>query len=721
MTKSTISLWMCAVLLHRVAPFQPLSTGAGRPSFFGVSSAFSRADRKAHHQLFVSIGLGPEQQVGGDDAATTTTKPELVPGVDYEIPNHEEYRTARRSDLDTQCDAWFANLLSSASTTGADDKEYGSAGIPAPLRQAAHSVLTTPVPLVNEVELPVDHPDYTPFVSTRLPWTPLYPAYGLEEFGLPIPRRNAEPWRHFDVVGMIQQDYSLDTPPGQGSWSDQQCATYQASLVASGVWLDDTVCEARLVYIDGKFCPALSKTTDWAYNLRESAVPDTAQERWLSRLTDGFTDELATPVPCNDQLLTSYRNLSKPNHNTGDPTSQFAMNVQQGTACFAALNTIKTEGVAYVQAPAQHNAHLVQQDQVPQPVLIINAATGMAGGTDSPEDEALTTGEKGVAYHPRTLVVAEDGARLSVVQSCVDLSTDNDAVHHASLYNGYSQIFVHGTANVTHSYLEETGGLVTAGVERTDDEYQAGQPLDREVEASRPALKDTHLEAIDVHVMGEDGAYQGAIMSLGGSGHVRIALSVSLLRSRSFASVRGFSLSGGAQRTDMKTNIHHAAQGTSSAQIQKSMVGGRATGAFRGRIRVEQSAQQTDSQQLSRTILLSDKCRAWAIPSLEIIADDVTCTHGATVSDLSEEELFYLRSRGLDRSTARNMLMYAFANDIAECVDPAMIQATAPAPQGNDNDDGVPLNVGLQTRVTERLKNLVPTGDRAMKGEFQSI
>ena len=722
MTKSTISLWMCAVLLHRVAPFQPFSTGAGRPSFFGVSSAFSRADRKAHHQLFVSIGLGPEQQVGGDDAATTTTKPELVPGVDYEIPNHEEYRTARRSDLDTQCDAWFANLLSSASTTGADDKEYGSAGIPAPLRQAAHSVLTTPVPLVNEVELPVDHPDYTPFVSTRLPWTPLYPAYGLEEFGLPIPRRNAEPWRHFDVVGMIQQDYSLDTAPGgQGSWSDQQCATYQASLVASGVWLDDTACEARLVYIDGKFCPALSKTTDWAYNLLESAVPDTAQERWLSRLTDGFTDELATPVPCNDQLLTSYRNLSKPNHNMGDPTSQFAMNVQQGTACFAALNTIKTEGVAYIQAPAQHNADLVPNDTVPQPVLIINAATGMAGGTDSPEGKALSTGEKGVAYHPRTLVVAEDGARLSVVQSCVDLSTDNDAVHHASLYNGYTQILVHGTANVTHSYLEETGGLVTAGVERTDDEYQAGQALDREVEASRPALKDTHLEAIDVHVMGEDGAYQGAIMSLGGSGHVRIALSVSLLRSRSFASVRGFSLSGGAQRTDMKTNIHHAAQGTSSVQIQKSMVGGRATGAFRGRIRVEQSAQQTDSQQLSRTILLSDKCRAWAIPSLEIIADDVTCTHGATVSDLSEEELFYLRSRGLDRSTARNMLMYAFANDIAECVDPAMIQATAPSAEGNDNDDGVPLNVGLQTRVTERLKNLVPTGDRAMKGEFQSI
>ncbi|KAI2499992.1 Uncharacterized protein family (UPF0051) [Fragilaria crotonensis] len=87
-------------------------------------------------------------------------------------------------------------------------------------------------------------------------------------------------------------------------------------------------------------------------------------------------------------------------------------------------------------------------------------------------------------------------------------------------------------------------------------------------------------------------------------------------------------------------------------------------GAFRGRIRVEQSAQQTASNQLSRTIFLSDRCRAWTAPTLEIIADDdVQCTHGATVSDLSEEELFYLRSRRLDLATARNMLMYAYAGD----------------------------------------------------------
>ena len=158
----------------------------------------------------------------------------------------------------------------------------------------------------------------------------------------------------------------------------------------------------------------------------------------------------------------------------------------------------------------------------------------------------------------------------------------------------------------------------------------------------------------------------------------------------------------------MKTNIHHIAQGTTSEQIQKNMIGGRATGAFRGRIRVEQSAQQTDSKQLSRTILLSDRSRAWAVPSLEIIADDVQCTHGATVSDLSEEELFYLRSRGMDRQMARNLLMYGFAEDVCTCVEPLMLEAL-----GTDK--------GLQKRLIERLQNVVPQGDRAIQGEFQSV
>ena len=550
------------------------------------------------------------------------------------------------------------------------------------------------------MEAPRDSEEWTPYVSTRLPWSPLVPAFGLEEYGIPIPRRNAETWRHFDVAGMVEQDYST-TPVDTGidlELSEEEVAEYRAKLQGSGGWLEDDACTARLVYIDGRFAPQLSVTGDMANNVNSIDGVSEETKGYLARLTDGFTDTLAAPVPINDNggTWTSYKKLSEPNHKIGEPTSQFAINAQQGTACFAALNTIKTGAVAYVHAPVGQDKDI----ETPKPVLIVNAVSSN-GSADGKLEEG-----KGVAQHPRTLVVGDEGSRLAVVQSMIDL--DTGAKHVPKLYNGYTQVFVKEDANVTHSYLDESGGIVTANVEVSDDDVDEGKPKPRELEAERSNLKDTHLEAIDVHLMGERARYQGTMISIGGSGRVRIGMSVTLLKPETEAVVNGFSLAGGAQRTDMKTNIHHIADGCTSRQLQKNMIGGRATSAFRGRIRVEQSAQQTDSEQLSRTILLSDRARAWAVPSLEIIADDVQCAHGATVSDLSEEELFYLRSRGLSRSVARNMLMYAFAGDVSACVDPSMLAE-------------IDSNIGLQKRIIQRLENLVPVGERAIRGQYQSV
>jgi len=138
------------------------------------------------------------------------------------------------------------------------------------------------------------------------------------------------------------------------------------------------------------------------------------------------------------------------------------------------------------------------------------------------------------------------------------------------------------------------------------------------------------------------------------------------------------------------------------------MIGGRSTVSFRGRIRVEQNAQKTDSEQLTRNILLSDKSKVWVVPSLEIIADNVMCTHGATISDLSDEELYYLRTRGISRAEARNLLMYAFVEEVTCEVDGSM--------QGEKMSSN-----SLKNRVIRRLQNLVPRGERAFKGEYQSV
>lgn len=587
-------------------------------------------------RLYVSIGIGPEKEKGEEVK-------ELVEGVDFEVPDHEQYRTSRRSKLDEQCDKWFESLMGN------------EIGILGSLAEDAKTILTTPVALVNDLMLPRDHEEWTPYVSSKLPWTPLTPAFGLEQFGLPIPRRNAETWRHFDVSGLVQQDYSgaTESPSKYIELTEEQVASYQDKLEKAGGWLRDDNCQGRLVYINGRFSPQLSKSNDLAQNLGSIDSSTDEIKGWLARLTDGFTDKLAVPVPVGkDTYWDSYKKLSGPNHALGEATSQFAINTQQGTACFAALNTMRTGAVAYVHVPADHDAYV----ETPLPILVVNAVTKDGGAVGE---------SNGIAFHPRILAVAEANSQLSFVQSSVDL--DTGATHVPKMYNGYTQIFVKEGANLTHSLLEESGGSVTAGVERSDDDLNENETAPRQIEAARPELKDTHFETIDVQLMGDDAGYEGTLMSVGGSGRVRIAHSVSLLRSGAHAKISGFSLCGGAQRADCKTNIHHIAQGTSSEQIQKNMIGGRATGAFRGRIRVEQSAQQTDSQQLSRTVLLSDKCRAWAVPSLEIIADDVKCTHGATVSDLSEEELFYLRSRGLDRSIPPSWLLMSIRLPVVYC------------------------------------------------------
>lgn len=679
-----------------------------------TSPLANHVNKRSASSLGVSIGLGPDDQPPTPEKEAVEEKvghvgektikfdnpydPErVILGEDGEplahITDHDPYRESRMSNSDRAADAWFGAMLDSEG-----DSFLGS------ISEEHKQRLLQKVELVDEPVINYGEEEWTPYVVRRLPTSPLYPAYGLETYGLPVPRRGAEAWRHFDVNGLIAMDYS-GRPEGTGTdkeLNEKEIEDTVASLKSKGAWLDDDACDGRLVYINGRFCPALSKTTDEVKNLNsadfESGLSAETLEL-LSRLPDGHTDKLAAEVPDSSKgPLTSLEKLSGPDHCVGKATSQFAINNQQGTAAFAALNSVKAGSAAYVHATVKEEG-----EAAPKPVLVVNAQTP-SGGSASAEDD------KGVAFHPRLLAVADDESVLSLVQMCVDLNEDLEEASCATFVNGYTQVYVGANANVTHSFLEESGGQATSRVEISDKEAEEESIANpREEEAKRPALRDTNFQAIDVHITGDEGAYAGSIMELGGCGRSRIAISTCLLRPGASAAINGFALSGGAQRSDIRTNIHHMAQGTISRQEQRNMVGGRSTASFRGRIRVEQSAQQTDSEQLSRTILLSDHARIWATPSLEIIADDVTCTHGATVSDLSEEELFYLRSRGLDRTTARNLLMYAFVEEIGSSVDERIA--------GGFEDEN-----GLRSRVVRRLENLVPQGEKTLVGgEFQSV
>ena len=128
--------------------------------------------------------------------------------------------------------------------------------------------------------------------------------------------------------------------------------------------------------------------------------------------------------------------------------------------------------------------------------------------------------------------------------------------------------------------------------------------------------------------------------------------------------LNGLYLADGVRLIDNHTEIDHAMPHGTSHEIYKGILDGRARGVFNGRIRVRPDAQKTDAKQTNKTLLLSDDAQVNTKPQLEIFANDVKCTHGATVGQLSEEALFYLRARGIGLDDARSLLVRAFATDV---------------------------------------------------------
>jgi Fe-S cluster assembly protein SufD len=130
------------------------------------------------------------------------------------------------------------------------------------------------------------------------------------------------------------------------------------------------------------------------------------------------------------------------------------------------------------------------------------------------------------------------------------------------------------------------------------------------------------------------------------------------------ATLDGLALLDGQQVADTHSFLRHAEPNAASHQLHKCIVDGKARAVFNGQILVAPRAQGTDARQQSRNLLLSEAARVDTKPQLEIYADDVKCSHGATVGQLDPEELFYLQSRGLNADDARNLLTYGFAADV---------------------------------------------------------
>ena len=239
--------------------------------------------------------------------------------------------------------------------------------------------------------------------------------------------------------------------------------------------------------------------------------------------------------------------------------------------------------------------------------------------------------ERERAYSPRIFIAAGAGSRIAVVEHFVGR---HDTVY---LDNVVTEIEIAEGAAVEHYKVQRAS---------------AGAYHVAALEAKLAAGASFHSWAVSL----------GARLS-------RHDIDVTLDHEHARCSLDGLYVANGRQHVDFHTNVEHAAPRCESNEYYKGIVGGRGRGVFNGRVHVHPDAQKTEAHQTNRNLLLSRNAEIDTKPQLEIHADDVKCSHGATIGQLDEQMLFYLRSRGIPKNAARGMLTYGFARDVVDRID----------------------------------------------------
>ena len=237
-------------------------------------------------------------------------------------------------------------------------------------------------------------------------------------------------------------------------------------------------------------------------------------------------------------------------------------------------------------------------------------------------------GHRPIDFHPRHRITLGAGARLTILEVARGEGT--------YLHNAVTTATVGDGASLTHVRLQEEG---------------------------RDAF---HLNTTFATVAAS-GTYDAFVLTLGAR-LARTEVHARLQGSGGAIHLNGAQLLTGSQHGDITTVVAHDAPGCSSRQTVKNVLDGRSRGVFQGRIEVARAAQKTDGYQMNQALLLSPNAEIDCKPQLEIFADDVKCSHGATVGELDAAQLFYLRSRGVPEAEARGILVRAFLTEALEAV-----------------------------------------------------
>lgn len=274
---------------------------------------------------------------------------------------------------------------------------------------------------------------------------------------------------------------------------------------------------------------------------------------------------------------------------------------------FAALNTALMEDGAFL--------HVAAGAVIEQPLLLLFVAVPTAVPT---------------AVFPRNLVIVGENAQASFIEHYVTLGAG------AHFTDAVTEVAVRQGAVVEHYKLQQ----------ENDETFHTAL---LQVEQARGSVYTSHNHAF-------------------GGSLVRNDLNIVLNGEGAEATLNGLYLTGGTQLVDNHSVIEHAKPHCNSRELYKGILDDRSRAVFSGKIHVHKDAQKTDAIQSNQNLLLSDDATVDTKPQLEIYADDVRCTHGATVGQLDENGIFYLRARGISKENAHLLMIHAFAGEVVEAI-----------------------------------------------------
>jgi Fe-S cluster assembly protein SufD len=263
------------------------------------------------------------------------------------------------------------------------------------------------------------------------------------------------------------------------------------------------------------------------------------------------------------------------------------------------------------------------------------------------------SGTPTVSY-PRNLIIAGRESQATIIEAYLWSGAGAPACRDVSLESGTVSATDTGkSAGATEGvYFTNAVSEIAVGEGAVIEYHRIQQESERAFHFGRLEFHQERSSNVATHSIATGGALvrEEVKAVLGGEG--------------AEATLAGLYVITGRQHVDNQTTLDHAQPHCSSREVYKGVLDGESSAVFNGKIIVRKDAQKTDSKQSNKNLLLSEKAIIDTKPALEIYADDVKCTHGATIGQIDAEAIFYLRSRGIGRQEARDLLTYAFVNDV---------------------------------------------------------